>query len=207
VLLARLGLLAQAVHAVLQHLGVGQDELGLDDLDVAHGVHVAVHVHHVVVLEAAHHVQDGLGLADVGQELVAKTLALARALDQPGDVGELHRGPDHLLRVGQPGQGVHARVRHGHDGLVGFDGAEGVVGGLRVLSPGESVEQRGFSDVGEADDAYAQCHFSTLWMISRRAGKRSLLGAAVARRRSGAKPMALTLGWPRSPAMNAGGCG
>ena len=46
---------------------------------------------HVGVLEAAHHLHDGVDLADVGEELVAESLALARALDQTGDVHELDR--------------------------------------------------------------------------------------------------------------------
>jgi hypothetical protein len=51
----------------------------------------------VVVLEAAHHVGDGVGLADVGQELVAQALALAGAGDQAGDVDELHGRGDLAL--------------------------------------------------------------------------------------------------------------
>ena len=43
----------------------------------------------VRVLEAAHDLHDGVHLADVGEELVAQSLALARALDQAGDVDEL----------------------------------------------------------------------------------------------------------------------
>jgi hypothetical protein len=35
-------------------------------------------MHHVVVLETAHHMGDGIGLADVGEELVAEPLALGR---------------------------------------------------------------------------------------------------------------------------------
>ena len=48
-------------------------------------------MHDVVVLEAAHHVRDGVGLADVREELVAEALALRGAGDQAGDVDELDR--------------------------------------------------------------------------------------------------------------------
>ena len=49
------------------HVEVGERELGVDGLDVGHRVHLAGHVHHVRILEAAHHVRDGVGLADVRQ--------------------------------------------------------------------------------------------------------------------------------------------
>ena len=61
------------------------------------GSHLARDVHDVVVLEAAHDVRDRVGLADVGEELVAEALALRRARDQPRDVDELDDGGNHLL--------------------------------------------------------------------------------------------------------------
>ena len=57
---------------------------------------------HVLVLEAAHHLDDRVDLADVGQKLVAEPLALARPLDQPGDVDELDRRRDHHVGLGDP---------------------------------------------------------------------------------------------------------
>ena len=45
------------------------------------------------------HVEDGVDLADVAEELVAEALALAGAAHQAGDVDELERGRDHLARA------------------------------------------------------------------------------------------------------------
>ena len=82
---------------LLHRLKVGERELGIDGLDIGERVDLAGHVHDVLVLEAAHHVGDGVGLADVGKELVAKPLALRRAGDQAGDVDEFDdRGNDFL---------------------------------------------------------------------------------------------------------------
>ena len=55
------------------------------------GIDGAHHVLDVGILEAAHHVNDRVDFADVGQELVAQPFALAGALDQAGDVQELDR--------------------------------------------------------------------------------------------------------------------
>src|SRR5438445_401072 len=51
----------------------------------------------VLVLEAAHDLDDRVDLADVLEELVAEPLALGRALDEAGDVHELDRRRDDAL--------------------------------------------------------------------------------------------------------------
>ena len=53
----------------------------------------------VLVLEAADDLDDGVHFADVGQELVAEAFALARALDEAGDVDELDRRRDDDVRL------------------------------------------------------------------------------------------------------------
>ena len=65
-------------------------ELGLDHGDVLGRVDPAVDVHDVGVLEHAHDLADRVGLTDVGEELIAKALALGSALDDAGDVHEGH---------------------------------------------------------------------------------------------------------------------
>ena len=64
------------MQAFLNRAHVGQAQLGLDDFDVGDRVDLASHVDHVVVFEATHHVHDGIGLADVREELVAQAFAL-----------------------------------------------------------------------------------------------------------------------------------
>jgi len=51
-------------------------------------------VHDVRVLEAAHHVRDGVAFADIGEELVAQAFALRCAGHEPRDIDELDRGGD-----------------------------------------------------------------------------------------------------------------
>src|SRR5690606_41402937 len=73
-------------YGLVHRLQVGQGQLRIDGLDVGYRVDPVGHVDHVGVLETAHHVADGIDLADVGQELVAQALARGRAGDQAGDV-------------------------------------------------------------------------------------------------------------------------
>ena len=54
------------------------------------------------VFEAAHHLDDRVDFADVREELVAEPFALARALDQAGDVDELDRRGNHDVGLGDP---------------------------------------------------------------------------------------------------------
>ena len=72
---------------------------------------------------------------DVAEEPMTEALALARPLDQPGDVGD-----DEL--------GV---VVEAHDAEVRFQRGERVVGDLR-LGRRDDADQRALADVGEADE-------------------------------------------------------
>ena len=155
---AALGSLGHPARAVLNDLEVREDQLVVNGIDVGDGVHglglgyVLHHMDDVVVIKAAHHMHDGIALADVAQELVAQACTLAGTLDQTGDVYKLHDG--RCLFIGLPdlSQLVQPLVRHGHDAAVGLNGAEGVVGGFRVLGGGDGVEQSGLADVRQTDD-------------------------------------------------------
>ena len=91
--------LLQAVTPFLQGGEVGQDQLGVDDFDVAHRIDRAADVMDVAALEAAHDLHDRVYFADVAEELVAEAFARARAFHEPRDVDELNRGRDDFLRM------------------------------------------------------------------------------------------------------------
>jgi len=114
-------------------------------------------VNDIAVLEAAHHVGDGVDLTDVGQKLVAQPLALRSTGHQTGDVDELHGGRYHLLRLDDLGQRKQPRIRHRHDADIGLDGAEGEVGRGNA-SLGQGIEKSRFSDVWKADDTAFDAH-------------------------------------------------
>ena len=155
---AALGGFGHPARAVLHHFQVGEDQLIVDGVDVGDGIHglglghILHHMDDVVIVKAAHHMHDGVTLADVAQELVAQAGALACTLDQACNVHELHDGRGLLVGLPHLGQLVQPLVRHGHDAAVGLNGAERVVGSLRVLGGGDGVEQSGFAHVWQSDD-------------------------------------------------------
>jgi hypothetical protein len=120
----------------------------------------------VLVVEAADDVEDRVGLADVGEELVAEALALGRALHEPGDVDELDGRRHDGLRVDDRLELVEARIRDDDDARIGLDRAERIV--LRLDSRRrEGVEESALPDVREADDAASESHGRRMFPNSR----------------------------------------
>jgi hypothetical protein len=136
---------------------IGQGKLGADHFDVGDRIDATRHMHDVFILEAAHHIDDGVGLADVGQKLVAQTLALRRPGDQTGNVDEFDDGREDALRPDDLGELLQTRVRHFDDADIGLDGAERVVLGSDARL-GEGIEQGGLADIGQTDDTAFQTH-------------------------------------------------
>mmetsp|Transcript_23422 Transcript_23422/g.41090 ORF Transcript_23422/g.41090 Transcript_23422/m.41090 type:complete len:270 (-) Transcript_23422:5217-6026(-) len=101
---------------------------------------------------------DGVHLADVGQELVAQTLALRRALHQTGDINERHAGRDDGLGRGNGGQFVQAVIRHSHLAHIGLNRAERKVGGLRGGGLGQRVEQGRFAHIRQTHNSHLETH-------------------------------------------------
>ena len=91
------------------------------------GVDAAGDVYDFGVVEAADDMCDGVGGADVSEELVTETFALGSAFDQAGDVDELHGGGDEGFWLDELGDFGEAGVGDGDDSSVGVDGAEGIV--------------------------------------------------------------------------------
>ena len=98
---------------------------------------------------------DGVGLADVGEELVAEPFALGRALHETGDVEELHRRRHRPLRLYDPRELVEPVVGDVRRADVRILRGEGIVRGENA-GGGERVEERGLADVGQSDDAESE---------------------------------------------------
>ena len=157
-LVVALGLLLERGDALLEAVEVGQHQLGLDGLDVGDRVDLALDMGDVRVLEAAHHMGDGVDLADIGQELVAEAFALGGAAHEAGDVHEGEAGRDDLRRAGDARELVEPRVRHRHVADIRLDGAERIVRRLRGRRLRQRVEEGGLADIRQADDAHLEAH-------------------------------------------------
>ena len=139
-LVGGLGRLHRLLIRPVDAVQVGERKLRIDDLDVARRVDGARDVNDVVVLEAPHHVCDGVDFPDVRQELIAEALALRGARDQSCDIDEFHRRGEDLLGMHDGGKLTESRVRQGHHSDVRIDGAERIV--LRGdLRPRQGIEQ------------------------------------------------------------------
>ena len=144
-----LGLALHLGEPLLDRLEVGQGQLQLQDAQVLQRVG---RPRHVVVDEGAQDEDDGVDLADVGEEAVAEAFALAGAFDQAADVDDLDGGVHDVAAGRHLGQPVESLVRHLGDADVGVLGGEGVGGGQGATAR-QRVVERALAGVGEADQA------------------------------------------------------
>jgi hypothetical protein len=127
-------------------------QFGVDFLLVAYGIDAPVHMSHITVIEAAEHMDDGICLTDIGEELVAETFAFAGSSDKSGDVDNLHRCRYYPARMNYLSQFCEPFVGDGDDSYVRLDSTEGEVGGLS-FGVRQAIEKCGFTHVGESDNS------------------------------------------------------
>jgi hypothetical protein len=104
VLVAGAGFLALAIERALDGGQIGERQFGEDRFDVGQRVDAPRDMDDVFVLEAADDADDGVGFADVGQELVAQAFAFRGAGDQAGDIDELDDRRLDALRLDDGGE-------------------------------------------------------------------------------------------------------
>ena len=103
----------------------------------------------VVVLEATHHMYNRVAFTYVGEEFVAQTLALARALDQAGNVDEFKGRVGDLFGMVHLRQLIQALVGNVHHAYIRLDSAEGIIRRL-CAGAGNGVEECAFADVRQS---------------------------------------------------------
>jgi len=87
----------------LNRFEVFQLQLHVNHLLVSNRVDTAVDVNHIAVVKTPQYVQNGVGLADVTEELVAEALSFAGTFDQSSDIHNLNGGWNHILGLDQVG--------------------------------------------------------------------------------------------------------
>ena len=153
---ARLAL--QAVEAPLQALKIGEHQLRLHRFDIGQRIDAALDVRDVGILEAAHHMRDGVDLADIGEKLVAEPLPFRGAAHQTGNVDEAQPRRHDRVRLRQRRKRFEAPIRHRDLSDIRLDGAERIVRRLRGGGLGERVEEGRLADIRQADDAAFEAH-------------------------------------------------
>jgi hypothetical protein len=139
------------VRGVLHLLQVGQQQLRLDGGDVANGVHLAIHMRHVIVHKAADHLENRIHRANVGEELVAQPLPFAGPLDQARDIHQLEGGRQDGFARNVLVDELQPRIRHRHDAHVGLNRAKGIVARLRARG-GQGIKQGAFADIRQSNN-------------------------------------------------------
>ena len=153
-----LAFFSRVVDALFQAIEIGQHQLGLDGLDIGDRIDLVLDMGDVVVLETAHHMDDGIDLADGGEKLVAEPLAFRGAAHQTGDIHEGDAGRNDLLRLAQHRELVEARIGHRDLADVRLDGAERIIRRLRRRGLRERIEEGRLADIRQADDAAFEAH-------------------------------------------------
>ena len=100
-----------------------------------------VNMSDIVVVEATQHMDYGIGLADVCQKLVAKTLATTCTLHQSCNIYNFNSCGHHLSGMYQLGKLVESLIGNGDYAHVRFDCAEREICRL-CLSIRQAVKQR-----------------------------------------------------------------
>ena len=145
-------LLGQARYRVVQGLEIGQDQLGVDRLDVVGRRDSALHVHDVVVVKRAEHLTNRIGFTNVCQELVPQPRSFRSALHDSGDVDEGDGGGDDFRRVEDSREMRQTRIGHTDNTGVRLDRRERVVRGEHVILR-QGVKQRRFANIRQSDDS------------------------------------------------------
>ena len=106
---------------------IGHDEFQIDGLHIPFGICGTFHVDHVLIIEAAYHMNDGIRCPDIIQEFVSQTFSLGCAFHQSGNVHKLDDGVCFLLRMIHVCQIIQSCIRHRHHAHIGLDGTERIV--------------------------------------------------------------------------------
>ena len=132
VLIARCGLLLALADIVLYGLQILQLQLRVDNTLVANGIHRAIDVRNITILEATQNVDDCIGVADIAEELISQAFALRSTLHQTGDIDNLDGGGDNLAGVINLGQLNESLIGYGDNTHIGLDCTEREICSLRL---------------------------------------------------------------------------
>ena len=98
-----------------EHLDICKDQLKIDRLDIPERIDAAVHMDDIAVVKAADHMDDGVHLADIGEELIAQSFSFGRAFDKTGDIHEFNDSRHDLCGIIHIRQYLQTGIRDRND--------------------------------------------------------------------------------------------
>ena len=142
-------------------------------------------MHDIAIGETAQDMGNGVDLANMPEKLVAEALAAGGAADQPGDIDKFQLGRDDLGRFAEARGDIEPFVGNRHSPEIWLDRAERVIRRLGRGGRGQRIEERGFADIRQSDNAAAETHRFVLSSRLRVSGL-----CAIIRRREAARHLA-----------------
>jgi hypothetical protein len=91
------GLLLLVLESLFSKLDILESELLADDVKITGGVHVALNVNDLGIIEATNNLEDGIDGTNVGQERVSKTRTSGRTASQTGNIIDSQVGGNNRL--------------------------------------------------------------------------------------------------------------
>ena len=110
-------------------------------------------MHDVIVIETAHDLDHGVGLADIGEKLISQSLTFRRSANEARDIDKLDCCGDDRFRLYDLGKWRETLVRDGNNTYIRLDRRKGIIRGERRFLGGQSIKQRRFSDVWQANNS------------------------------------------------------
>ena len=135
----------------VDHFQVRHDELQVDNINIPQRIRAALDMGHIRIIKAADDMDDGIRIADVREEFIPQTLALARALDQPRDIDKFDDRRRKLLRLVLISQPLQPLIRHRDHPHIRVDGAKRIII-RRDPGIGDRIKQSRLPHIWQPDD-------------------------------------------------------
>ena len=165
--LIALRFLFKARQRLIDRGDVGQHELGLNGFDVALRVDLLGNVLDIGVAEETNDLANRIGLANVGQELIAQALALACAGNQASNVNEFDRCRHDFSRMVDFREFIQTIIGNGNHARIGLNGGKRIVRSEPGFL-GKGGEKRRLANVGQANNTDRKRHAHPLHTYLRR---------------------------------------
>lgn len=163
------GKLLHGLERLLGELDILDAQLLADNVQISDGVDVALYVNNLGIVEAANHLEDGIDGTDMRQESVSESGTGGGTTGQTSNIVDCQVGWHARFGVVFLAEPVVSLIGHNDASLLGVDGGIWEVlpsisksnvsggrcgqtyGGVSERALGDSLEERGLSDVGKAD--------------------------------------------------------